>query len=72
MHITAAIIVAQHIEDLRREAEAERRIALGRGVRRSERRDLRVPLAGLLGRLTGSGRRTSSPARPAGARPATA
>lgn len=72
MHVTAAVIVAQHIEDLRREAEAERRIALVRGARRSERSPFFGRLTGLLGRLTGSGRRTSSPASPSGAQPATA
>jgi hypothetical protein len=72
VHAVAALLVTQHLQDLLREAEDERRRTLVRGARRSAWVSFSGRLAGLLHRLTGSGRRGSNAARPAGSRPATA
>ena len=72
MHAVALLLVADHMNDLLREAEAERRGALVRSARRPARRPFLGRLAGLLRRLTGSGRRGSPAVRPSGSRPATA
>ena len=72
MHAVATLLVAQHLQDLLREAEEERRRALVRGTRRSAWSAFSGRLAGPLRRLTGSVRRGPNAARPAGSRPATA
>jgi hypothetical protein len=73
VHAVATLLVAEHLQDLLREAERERQHALIRGARRSAwSATSSGRLAGLLRRLTGSGRRGSNAARPNGARPATA
>ena len=72
MHAFATLLVAQHLQDLLREAEDERRLALVRGTRRSAWSAFSERLAGLLRRLAGVGRRGSTAARPSGPRPATA
>lgn len=72
MHAVATLLVAQHLQDLLREAENERRRAVTRGARRSAWSAFLGRLAGLLRRLIGSGRRGSPAARPSGSRPVTA
>lgn len=72
MHYLAALLVTEHLNDLLREAEAERRSALVRGARRFAWSAFIERPAGLLRRLVGSGRRGSVPPRPVGPSPATA
>jgi hypothetical protein len=72
VHFLAALLVTEHLNDLLREAEAERQSALVRGARRSAWSAFTDRLAGLLRRLAGSRRRGSVPPRPAGPNPATA
>ena len=72
MHAVATLLVTQHLQDLLREAEDERRRTLVRGAGQSGWSTLSGRLAGLLRRLTGSVRRGSNAARPADSRPATA
>ena len=57
MHAVAALLVAQHLDDLLREAEAERRAALVDGARRSAWSLFLGRVAGLVRRLAGSLRR---------------
>lgn len=71
MHAFATLLVAQHLQDLLREAEAERRRTLVRGARRSAWSAFSGRLAGLLRRLARQGR-GSSATRPSDPRPATA
>jgi len=72
VHAVATLLVAEHLNDLLREAEAQRRSALVRSAGRPARRPSFGRVAGLLRRLTGSGRSGSPAARPSGSRPATA
>jgi len=72
VHAVATLLVAQHLQDLLREAEDERRRTLVRGARRSAWSAFSGRLAGFLRRLAGSVRRGSNAARPAGSRSATA
>jgi len=66
-----AMLAAEHLNDLLREAEAERRSALVRGARRSGWSAFTARIAGLLRRLVDLGRRGLGSGRPAGPRPAT-
>jgi hypothetical protein len=72
VHAVATLLVAQHLQDLLREAEDERRRTLVRGAGHSTWSAFSGRLAGLLRRLIGSVRRGSKAARRAGSRPATA
>ena len=71
MHFVTAALAAQHLDDLLREAEAERRSRLVRGARRSAWSAFSGRLTGLLRRVTGLGRRSSA-IRPTDPRSATA
>lgn len=71
MLFLAPVMAAEHQNDLLREAEAERRAALVRGVHRSGWSLLLGRVAGVLRRFAGSIRRGPSAVRPAGQRPAT-
>lgn len=71
MHLVAAMLATQHLNDLLREAEAERRIALVRGARRSGWTLFLGRISALLRRLAGSVRGGAGSTRPAGPRPAT-
>lgn len=72
MHVAAAILVAEHLNDLLREAEAERHSALIRGARRSGWTLFLGRLADRLRRLAGSWRRGPGATPSTGPRPATA
>ncbi|MCI0583040.1 MAG: hypothetical protein L0227_09150 [Chloroflexi bacterium] len=72
VHFATSILVTQHLQDLLREAEEDRRRTLVRGATRSRSTSLTGRLAGLLHRLPRPGRRGSNAARPAGRRPAAA
>jgi hypothetical protein len=61
VHAVAAMLAAQHLNDLIREADAERRSALARGPRRSGRGTF---LGRLGGRLGGLRRRPGAERRP--------
>ena len=60
MHAVAAMLAAQHLNDLIREADAERQSALARGPRPSGWSTFLGRLGGLLRRVTGAGRRRST------------
>ena len=70
MNAIAAMLVTQHLNDLLREAEEERRNALVRGARRSGWSAALGRIAGLPRRVAGAGRRSAP--RPAGANSASA
>jgi hypothetical protein len=72
VHYVTAILVAEHLQDLLREAEEERRRAIIRGSTRSPSASFSGRVAGLLHRLPRLGRRDSNATRPAGSRPAAA
>jgi hypothetical protein len=72
VHAVAAMLAAQHLTDLLREAEDERRIKLFQGARRSSWSAFRSRLAGRFRPSTGAARRADSSARPSDARPAAA
>ena len=72
MLFVASIMAAEHLQDLLREAEAERLARLVRGARRSAWSLFLGRVGGLLRRFVGSVRRGSSAARPAGPSPAAA
>ena len=71
MHVVAAMLVAQHLDQLQREADAQRRAKLLSDGRPSPDGSLRTLLAGLLRwaaeRLDGGQPAISSDARPAAA-----
>lgn len=72
MHAVAVLLVAEHMNDLLREAAAERRRSLVRSSRRPGRSAFFGGLAGLLRRLTGGSRGRSTAGRSTDPRPATA
>ena len=72
MNFATSVLVTQHLQDLLREAEEDRRRAIIRGATRPSFSSSSGRLAGLLRRLPRFGRRRSSAARPAGQRPAAA
>jgi len=72
VHAVTAMLVAQHLQDLLREAEEDRRRAIIRSATRSPSATITGRLAGLLRRLPRLGRRGSDAARPSDPRPATA
>ncbi|MEW5992425.1 MAG: hypothetical protein AB1736_13925 [Chloroflexota bacterium] len=67
-----AILVAEHLQDLLREAEEDRRRAIIRRATRNPSATISGRLAGLLHRLPRLGRRDSNAARPSDPRPAAA
>lgn len=71
MYLPAALLAAEHLNDLLREAEAERLSALVRGARRSGWSMFLGRVADLVRRLAGAWRRGATSTRPTGARPAT-
>jgi hypothetical protein len=72
VHALATLLVAQHLQDLLREAEDERRRTLVRGAGHSAWSTFSGRLTGFLRRLAGPVRHGSNAARPAGSRSATA
>ena len=72
MHQSAVILATEHLNDLLREANAERQAALVRGVRRSPWSAFSGRLAGFVRRSFGSADRGTSVTRPAGTHPAAA
>ena len=72
MHQSAVILATEHLNDLLREANAERQAALVRGVRRSLWSAFSGRLAGFVRRPFGSTARDTSVTRPAGTHPAAA
>jgi hypothetical protein len=72
VHYVTAILVAEHLQDLLREAEEERRRAIIRGATRSPSASFSGRVAGLLHRHPRLGRRDSIATRPPGSRPAAA
>jgi len=71
-HILAAMLVADHLNDLLREANDERRSALVNGARRSPWSAFAGRLAGLVGRPARATRRATPTTTSTGAHPATA
>ena len=71
MHVVAAMLAAQHLNDLLREAETERRNALVRGARRSAWSAFRVRVRHLVRRAGRRGTHSGS-GRPDSMRPASA
>jgi len=71
VHFMTSALAAQHLDDLLREAEAERQNRLARGASRSGWSAFRGRMANLLRRGTGPGRRSSA-TRPTGPRTASA
>ena len=72
MHQSAAILATEHLNDLLREADAERQANLVRGARRSPWSAFSGRLAGFVRRPFGATARDTSVPRPAGTHPATA
>jgi hypothetical protein len=70
MHAIAALLIAEHIDDLRREAEAERRRAQFRN-HPAQPNPIRIALATVLRRLAGALDDRPAP-KPADARPVAA